>query len=98
MCLVPLMAAIASSHQLTPFILLGALVLLVAFRQLRPRTLPLLMAAITAGWNLYGGLPWLKANTSQILGGMGDPWANISPHIVGQGLGGRSSNLRSAAT
>ena len=82
-CLVPMMAAIASSHQLTPFMLLGALILLVVFRQVRPRTLPLLMAAITAGWNLYGGLPWLKANTSQILGGMGDPWANISPHIVG---------------
>ncbi|HEY6311551.1 MAG TPA: hypothetical protein VIY52_12220, partial [Streptosporangiaceae bacterium] len=88
LCLVPLMAAIASSHQLTPFMLLGALILLVVFRQLRPRTLPLLMAAIIAGWNLYGGLPWLKANTTQILGGMGDPWANISPHLIG-GVGGQ---------
>ena len=87
LCLVPLMATIASSHQLTPFMLLGALILLVAFRQLRPRTLPLLMAAITVGWNMYGGLPWLKAHTSQILGGMGDPWANISAHIVGAGSG-----------
>lgn len=87
LCLVPLMATIASSHQLTPFVLLGALILLAAFRQVRPYTLPLLMAAITAGWNLYGGLPWLKANTGQILGGLGDPWANISPHLV-QGLGG----------
>jgi len=83
LCLVPLMAAIASSHQLTPFMLLSALILLVAFRQLRPRTLPLLMAAITAAWNLYGGLPWLKVNTSQLLGGLGDPWSNISSHIVG---------------
>jgi GT2 family glycosyltransferase len=83
LCLVPLMAAIASSHQLTPFMLLSALILLVAFRQLRPRTLPLLMAAITVGWNLYGGLPWLKVNTNQILGGLGDPWSNISTHIVG---------------
>ena len=83
LCLVPLMAAIASSHQLTPFMLLCALILLVVFRQLRPRTLPLLMAVITAAWNLYGGLPWLKVNTNQILGGLGDPWANISTHIVG---------------
>jgi hypothetical protein len=85
LCLVPLMAAIASSHQLTPFMLLGALILLVVFRQLRPRTLPLLMAAITVGWIVYGGLPWLKANTAQVFSGVGDPWGNIGAHIVGQG-------------
>ena len=85
LCLVPMMAAIASSHQLTPFVLLGALILLVVFRQLRPRTLPLLMAAITVGWIMYGGLPWLKANTAQLLNGVGDPWANVGAHIVGQG-------------
>jgi hypothetical protein len=85
LCLVPLMAAIASSHQLTPFMLLGALILLVVFRQLRPRTLPLLMAAITVGWIVYGGLPWLKANTAQVFSGVGDPWGNIGVHIVGHG-------------
>lgn len=84
-CLVPLMAAIASSHQLTPFMLLGALTLLVALRQLRPRTLPLLMAAITVGWIMYGGLPWLKTNAAQVFRGLGDPWANVGAHIVGQG-------------
>ena len=85
LCLVPMMAAIASSHQLTPFMLLGALILLVVFRQLRPRTLPLVMAAITVGWIMYGGLPWLKANSAQIFIGVGDPWANVGLHIVGQG-------------
>jgi hypothetical protein len=85
LCLVPLMAAIASSHQLTPLMLVGALTLLVVFRQLRPRTLPLLAAAIAGGWILYGGLPWLETNTSQVFSGLGNPWANISGHIVGQG-------------
>jgi glycosyltransferase involved in cell wall biosynthesis len=85
LCLVPMMAAIASSHQLTPFMLLGALILLVVFRQLRPRTLPLVMAAITVGWIMYGGLPWLKVNSAKVFSGMGDPWANIGLHIVGQG-------------
>jgi glycosyltransferase involved in cell wall biosynthesis len=84
-CLVPLMAAIASSHQLTPFMLLGALILLAVFRQLQPRTLPLLMAGITLAWNLYGGLPWLKTHTGMVLGGLGDPWSNVSAHIVGLG-------------
>jgi hypothetical protein len=85
LCLVPMMAAIASSHQLTPFMLLGALVLLVVFRQLRPRTLPLLMAAITVGWIMYGGRLWLKANTARVFSGVGDPWGNIGAHIIGQG-------------
>ena len=85
LCLVPMMAAIASSHQLTPFVLLGALILLVVFRQLRPRTLPLLMAAITAGWIMYGGLLWLEANTAKLFSGIGDPWGNIGAHIVGHG-------------
>jgi hypothetical protein len=84
-CLVPLMGAIASSHQLTPLMLVGALTLLAVFRQLRPRILPVLAAVIAGGWILYGGLPWLENNTGQVFSGLGDPWANISGHIVGQG-------------
>jgi glycosyltransferase involved in cell wall biosynthesis len=84
LCLVPLMAAIASSHQLTPFILIGALTMLVAFRQLRPWWLPVLMTVITVGWALYAGLPWLAANQAQVFGGLGDPWANTATHLIGQ--------------
>ncbi len=82
-CLLPLMAAIASSHQLTPFMLISALTLLAIFRQVRPWALPVIMAIITAGWILYGGLPWLKVNASQVLAGFGLPWANTSSHIIG---------------
>jgi hypothetical protein len=85
LALVAPMAAIASSHQLTPFMLLGALTLLVLFRQVRPRGLPVLMAVITAGWIGYGGLPWLEANRAQVLRGLGDPWGNTAAHLVGQG-------------
>ena len=84
-CLIPVMAAIASIHQLTPLMLVGALTLLAVFRQIRPRTLPLLAAVIAAAWIFYGGLPWLETNTSQVFSGLGDPWANIGGHIVGQG-------------
>ena len=84
-CLIPLMTAIASIHQLTPLMLVGALTLLAVFRQIRPRTLPLLAAVIAAAWIFYGGLPWLETNTSQVFSGLGNPWANIGGHIVGQG-------------
>ena len=87
-CLVPLMVAIASSHQLTPFMLISALTVLALAGQLRPRWLPLLMLAITVGWLAYAAWPWLAANTSQILQGFGLPWANTSAHIVGGATGG----------
>jgi hypothetical protein len=82
--LLPLMAAIASSHQLTPFMLIAALALLVLFRQVRAWMLPVAMAAITAGWIAYGGLPWLIQNGSQLFEGLGLPWANTSAHLIGE--------------
>lgn len=82
--LLPLMAAIASSHQLTPFMLIAALTLLVVFRQIRPWWLPVAMTVITAAWIAYGGLPWLAANSSQLLEGLGLPWANTSSHLIGE--------------
>ncbi len=82
--LLPLMAAIASSHQLTPFMLIAALALLVLFRQIRGWVLPVAMAAITVGWIAYGGLPWLVQNSSQLLEGLGLPWANTSAHLIGE--------------
>jgi hypothetical protein len=84
--LVPLMVAIASSHQLTPIMVVVALGMLAAFRHLRPRfLLPLLALAIAAGWIYYGGLSWLQANHSQVFSGFGALWANSSAHIVGGG-------------
>ena len=83
--LVPLTVAIASSHQLTPVMLVIALAVLAVFRHLRPRVLlPLVAAAIVFGWMFYGGLPWLQAN-SQIFDGFGALWANSSAHVVGGG-------------
>jgi GT2 family glycosyltransferase len=85
-CLLPLMLAIASSHQLTPFMLITALTLLAVFGQLRhPVLLTGMAVATTVGWLAYGALPWLSANSYQIFEGLGVPWANTSAHLVGQG-------------
>ncbi len=84
--LLPLMVAIASSHQLTPIMMVIALAALAVFRHLRPRVLlPLVAAAIAVGWIFYGGLPWLQANNSQVWSGFGALWANSAEHIVGGG-------------
>ncbi|MDR0341918.1 MAG: hypothetical protein LBI49_02185, partial [Nocardiopsaceae bacterium] len=82
-CMFPLMVAIASSHQLTPFMLIAALTVLAVFRQVRPVLLPVLMAAITIDWILYGARPWLTANSAQLLAGLGMPLGNTSSHLVG---------------
>jgi GT2 family glycosyltransferase len=85
-CLPPLMLAIASSHQLTPFMLITALTLLAVFGQLRYPLVLLGMAVVTTvGWLAYGALPWLSANSYQIFEGLGVPWANTSAHLVGGG-------------
>lgn len=83
--LVPLMIAIASSHQLTPFMLIAALTLLAVFGQLRPLAVPLAMLVITVGWLAYGALDWLSTDPTQILSGIGLPWANASAHLIGGG-------------
>ena len=84
--LVPLMAAIASTHQLTPFMLIAALVILAVFNQLRPRVVvPALATVIAVGWLAYGARDWLTGNYSQVLQGVGLPWANASAHLVGLG-------------
>jgi hypothetical protein len=84
--LLPLMLAIASSHQLTPFMLITALTLLAVFGHLRPAAVLVgLAVATTLGWIAYGAWPWLSANSYQIFAGLGVPWANTSAHIVGGG-------------
>jgi hypothetical protein len=85
-CLLPLMAAIASTHQLTPFMLITALAVLAVFNQLRPRVLPpAAMTVIWLAWLAYGARDWLWANYPQLVQGLGLPWANASAHLVGQG-------------
>ena len=85
-CLLPLMAAIASSHQLTPFMLISALTVLAVFSQIRPRVLlPAAMTVITIGWLAYGARAWLVRNSFQLVQGLGLPWSNTSAHLVSQG-------------
>lgn len=84
--LLPMMAAIASSHQLTPFMLIAALTALALFREFRHRVLlPVAMTVTTLGWLAYGARSWLGANRSQLLQGLGLPWANASSHVVSEG-------------
>jgi hypothetical protein len=70
---VVLFAVIATSHQLTPWAVVAALTVLVALGRCRPRTLPLALALLAAGWlwlayphlaslNVFGELGRLGGN------------------------------------
>ena len=87
-------AAIASSHPLTPFVLVCATVLLALARALRLRTLPVAVIAIVALWSATGALGYMRASLPSILRGLGTlggtvdqslsktAHANASQHLV----------------
>lgn len=74
--LVLLLAVIASSHQITPFLAMVVLAGLVLFRQLRGWYLPA-AAAVTMGvWALTVGSGELEANTRSLVDSFGRPISN----------------------
>lgn len=76
-----MLAAIATSHPLTPIVMTAALVGLVLFGVLRVRTVPLIMAALTAGWMLTGARTYFASNRD-IFRGFGSFGANFSSNLV----------------
>jgi GT2 family glycosyltransferase len=80
--LVTLFAVIATSHQLTPFMLISALAALVVFRRCTDRVLPLVMLAFTIGWILVAARPFFADNLHSILAAIGRPDSNASQNFV----------------
>ncbi len=66
-----LAAAIVTSHQLTPFMLILAISALVVFRLCVLRGLPLLILVMTAAWVCYMAVTFLKGNLYWIVASIG---------------------------
>ena len=77
-----LIATIASSHQLTPFMLLSALTALWAFRAARTRTLLIVAVAATFGWLIFSGTTFLSSNLYWIVASIGRPFGNASDNFI----------------
>lgn len=82
---------IASSHQLTPFMLISALLMLAIFQVLQARSLPALMAVITASWIIYmavaflgGNLGWIVQSIGSLTGNLNANFLNLSRASAGQ--------------
>lgn len=77
-----LMLAVVSSHQLTPFMLLSTLCLLVLGRHIGPAWLPVMLAALTAAWMVTMGRTFLEANFYWLAESIGHPGANAEAGLV----------------
>ncbi|HZD67139.1 MAG TPA: glycosyltransferase family 2 protein [Acidimicrobiales bacterium] len=75
---VVVMATVASSHQLTPFMLAAGLGVLALTRRLRYRSLPVVMMALTAAWVLYSAQSFLHHNLYWIIQSIGHPFGNAA--------------------
>ncbi len=69
--LVMMFAVLVSSHQLTPFMLISALVFLSIFNINRVIRLPVLLASLTTIWLIFFAVDFLQANTSWIVKSIG---------------------------
>ncbi len=88
-----LLAVIASTHQLTPFMTISALAALVFFRFTSARNLPTIMAVFTATWILYvavaflnGNLFWIVTSIGSLLGNVDNNFINLAVASPGQAL------------
>jgi hypothetical protein len=80
--LVLLLAAMATSHQLTPFMLISALTALVLFRRCFERALPLVVLGLTLAWILYAARSFLSSNIDYITASIGNPNANTKANFI----------------
>ncbi len=85
--IVILFAVIASSHQLTPFALLGGVGALVLFDRCSLRSLPILMAVLIGGWISYMTVDFLSGHIRSLVGDVGQVSgvvnANVSSRFQG---------------
>ncbi|HMC79667.1 MAG TPA: hypothetical protein VKO35_03880 [Acidimicrobiia bacterium] len=83
--------AMALSHQLTPFLLLGGLAALVIFERSTLRGFPVLLAVIMLAWISFGAIAFWSGHLSYIVGDFGKLGANVSTSLTGriQGSPGR---------
>ncbi|MEU6342431.1 lipopolysaccharide biosynthesis protein [Streptomyces sp. NPDC046977] len=86
--LVALFAASVVSHQLTPFVMLGVLTVLVLVRRSTPLGLPLLCGVLLIGWICYLAEPYWSGHFDELFGGMGSLGGNVSSSVSGRIEGG----------
>ncbi|MGV9992398.1 lipopolysaccharide biosynthesis protein [Streptomyces sp. NPDC003374] len=88
MVLIGLFAASVPAHQLTPFVMLGVLAVLVLVGRSELRGLPLLFAVLAAFWLGFMAEPYWSGHFDELFGGVGGVGSNVSTSVSGRIQGG----------
>ncbi len=90
--LIALFAATVPAHQLTPFVMLGVLTVLVLIGKSELRGLPILFGVVVAAWVGFMAEPYWSGHFDDMFGGMGGVGGNVSSSVSGRIEGGSSTH------
>jgi O-antigen/teichoic acid export membrane protein len=80
-------AVATTSHQLSPFYMLGAGVVLVLVRRCTLPGLPVLLGVIVVGWISFAAVDYWSGHMANIFGGIGHIGGNVSLSVGGRMIG-----------
>ncbi|MFF7332089.1 lipopolysaccharide biosynthesis protein [Streptomyces sp. NPDC008150] len=87
-----LFTASVPAHQLTPFVMLGVLAVLVLTGRSELRGLPVLFAVMVAAWIGFMAEPYWSGHFDELFGGVGGVGGNVSTSVSGRIEGGSSTH------
>ncbi|RZB20499.1 lipopolysaccharide biosynthesis protein [Streptomyces sp. F001] len=87
-----LFAATVPAHQLTPFVMLGVLSVLVLIGRSELRGLPVLCGVMVAAWIGFLAEPYWSGHFAELFGGVGGVGGNVSSSVSGRIEGGSSTH------
>ncbi|MCD9877531.1 lipopolysaccharide biosynthesis protein [Streptomyces guryensis] len=90
--LIGLFMASVPAHQLTPFVMLGVLAVLVLVGRSELRGLPILFAVVVAVWIGFMAEPYWSGHFNELFGGVGGVSSNVSTSVSGRIQGGDSTH------
>ncbi|MHB9754700.1 lipopolysaccharide biosynthesis protein [Streptomyces sp. BYX5S] len=90
--LIALFAATVPAHQLTPFVMLGVLAVLVLVGKSELRGLPLLFGVIVVVWLGFLAEPYWSGHFNELFGGVGGVGGNVTSSVSGRIQDGSSSH------
>ncbi|WP_328870299.1 lipopolysaccharide biosynthesis protein [Streptomyces sp. NBC_00287] len=87
-----LFAASVPAHQLTPFVMLGVLAVLVLVGRSELRGLPVLFGVMAVAWIGFLAEPYWSGHFDELFGGVGGVGSNVSSSVSGRIEGGSSTH------
>lgn len=92
MVVIGLFAASVPAHQLTPFVMVGVLAVLVLAGRSELRGLPLLFGVMVTAWVGFMAEPYWSGHFGEMFGGVGGVSGNVTSSVSGRIEGGSSTH------